>query len=256
MMLAFALACATDTPGPPPPGSGMPATAGAGVSGADADGEDGDPTAPADTDPSVPDQTCDPWGDPASECGPGRACSFVDMRCHDAPGMAGADEPCELLDDDAWIGTCVPWLVCVLDSATQGRCALPCQDDGVCGVDRRCRMPAGDSPTRACVLLCDPFAQDCLPDEGCYVLHPEDPAPLCAIAGPGLETDPCTVANDCAVDHHCTNPASHMVPCADAVGCCTPLCDVEIGDCVGINPLCVPLGVPDAPNLGVCIGDV
>jgi hypothetical protein len=255
-MAGFALACAVESePKPALPGSGSRVTAGGGASAADDDDDDGDPTAPDDP-TGEPTQSCDPWSDPFEECGAGQACSFVDMRCHEALGTAGEDEFCELLDPDRWVGTCAPGLVCVVETESFGRCALPCMDDDVCGEGRGCHQPAGDSPTRVCVSPCDPIVQDCSTDEGCYVLDLDDPVPLCARAGPGVESDPCAVPDDCAPGHHCTAPANHMVECADPLGCCTPLCDVEIGDCVGLNPICTALAVPDAPNLGVCVGDV
>jgi hypothetical protein len=250
-VLVIALGCSADSePSPPPPGSGSPATAAAGATAGDSSDED--PTA-AEPEPTG---DCDPWGDPGVECGPGGVCSFLDEQCYDAVGTAGVDEPCSLVDADAWLGTCAPGLVCVVELETEGRCAIPCQGDEACGIERRCRAPAGDAPISVCVLPCDPFVQDCARGEGCYVLHPDDPTPLCAAAGPGVELDPCAVPNDCAPGHHCTTAASHMIECPDPIGCCTPLCELEIGDCVGINPICVPLGVPDAPSLGVCIGDL
>jgi hypothetical protein len=253
-MLVLALACtAESSPSPPPPGSGTPSTAAAGASVGNDD--DGDPTAPPTTG-EPEDIECDPYADPALECGPEGVCSFVDMRCHEALGMAGVDEACMVLDADTWTGTCAPGLVCVVESGAQGTCAVPCEDDEACGVDRLCRRGVGQAPTRVCVLLCDPFAEDCPPREACYVVNPDEPVPLCAPAGPGVELDPCAVATDCAPLHHCTPAPTHMIECPDPFGCCTPLCDVRIGDCVGINPLCVPLGVADAPNLGVCVGDV
>ena len=226
------------------PGSGVGASAGGGGLDSASVGE------------PEPDRDCDPWGNPERECGAEEVCSFVDMRCHAGGGTAGPDEACQILDAGAWIGTCAPGLVCVVQEATFGRCAIPCEGDGRCDIDRRCRDPFGQAPTNVCVTPCDLFAQNCPAGEACYVLRPDDPGPSCAPEGPGVETDPCSSITDCAVDHHCTSATTHMVPCASEVGCCTPYCDVEINDCVGINPLCISLGVAGDPFIGVCVGDV
>lgn len=247
------LACTEPERSPPPPGSGSPSGGVGGGSGAGGGpDEPDDPTDPGDP----PMRECDPWANHGTECGADGVCSFVDMQCHDATGTAGQDQPCELVDAELWLGTCAPGLVCVVDVDTFGRCARPCDEELDCDDPQRCRLPAGLSPTQVCVLPCDPFVQDCLPDEGCYVVQPDDPAPLCALAGAGVESDPCTASTDCAPGHHCTPPQSHMVECASPVGCCTPLCDIELNDCVALNPICAPLAVPDVPTLGVCVGDV
>jgi len=185
-------------------------------------------------------EKCMPWANDGGSSWNATKCSPIDPSPKKAgepctaegSGVSGVDD-CEAgamcwdVDPETLEGYCVAFCVGTPDAPT---CENPCEhcpvyDDGILLI---------------CLPMCDPVAQDCPPNQGCY---PVNETFICAVdaSGPddGAYKDPCEYINVCDPGLACVN--ADVVPgCAGAVGCCAPFCRVGAA-----NP-----GCPDT-NQGV-----
>lgn len=249
--------CSEEPAKPPaPPGQ----TAGVSVSvggGAEGDtGQAGDSSDSGSSGQTGGGQSCSPLGDPLQECGQGQECSFGDRKCHASAGTATVGQPCTVTDPELLLDDCQAALVCAYSGSVFGRCLEPCEDPSDCAAGLSCVLSHHENIPGLCIASCDPFLQNCteFPAEACY------PLPLmggestggCLPVGTGDVDSECTIPNDCQASMTCTVAALHTSGCNGAESCCTPLCDVEIQDCLGVDSICYTLGNPMQPRAGFC----
>ena len=205
-------------------------------------------------DPDVPPPECNLW---EQDCPRGEKCMPWDdtgagwwntVRCSpvaDDPNAVG--EPCAVVGSAvSGIDDCVLGAMCwdVDPKTNVGECVALCTGSEV---DPTCANPCdvctiSSGPLILCLRGCDPLAQDCGVEEGCY---PNNDTFTCAqelARDGGLAGDPCEFINVCVAGNVCVG--SDLVPgCADATGCCTPFCDAGGPDgCDALLPgtSCVP----------------
>ena len=184
-------------------------------------------------------------------------------KCVPVIGDAEPGESCwwggimEATDDcDA---TSICWDVMEFGGELIGTCVALCTgtpDTPECPSGSSCLI-GGDSTVAICISDCDPLLQDCSSGLGCYwtggdfkCVHTTDDLPTGA---------PCGFINDCAPGHLC-GPAESLPSCEGAA-CCTPLCDLEVGDehCQTMpGTSCVPFfqdgtAPPGYELVGVCV---
>jgi hypothetical protein len=144
--------------------------------------------------------------------------------------------------DGQWFGTCHAFCTGTPDNPE-------CPEDGTCLVDSNGYMAV-------CVQGCSPLLQDCNPEFGCYW---DGVGFVCAANPTGLATgEPCDFVNDCAPGHLCT--PDEALPSCEGASCCTPFCDLEVGDehCQTLpGTSCVPFfaegeELPGYELVGVC----
>ena len=191
---------------------------------------------------------CDPLLDPLEECGADMACDLDTLTCVSREGAGVVDDVC---DDD---GTCSPGLICF-----DGRCHSLCDPeaaDSTCADAEVC-VQALDPIPGVCRETCVLLDQDCTqPGDACNTGLGAglEPVAVCTSnPGTGADGDACQVDGDCASNYLCTSTAVHSVPCLNnASACCTPICDVQLLTCLGLEPNCIPLSIPDQPDTGYC----
>ena len=107
-----------------------------------------------------------------------------------------------------------------------------------------------------CRQLCDPIAQDCGDDSGCYFVFTNF---ICILTGQNLqEGETCANLNSCAPGYLCT-PAETL-PACEGNKCCTAYCDLDNGDadCTTEGTACVPWyenpqdAMPGNEDVGAC----
>lgn len=144
--------------------------------------------------------------------------------------------------DGESVGTCTPFCMGTPSEPT-------CSDGYFCQVS---------SSLSICVLACDPLAQDCGPDEGCFWGSTDF---FCVPTSEDIPTgEACGFINDCAPGNICISAGS--LSACEAASCCANFCAVDGGDgpCQAIDPdySCVSFWEPgEAPegyeNVGLCV---
>jgi hypothetical protein len=198
---------------------------------------------------------CDPFVDPAQECGSGMDCDPDTQQCVEAAGNLMLGESCDV---EGVGDPCSPGLIC-----SEGRCREPCDpaanlDDpealGTCATTDTCVLVGDD--WGICVSACSLVLQDCeYPGEGCNRAQGSDGVVAACTRKPGSagENEPCASDGDCLVGLLCTEQALHSTDCASmAASCCTFVCDAEQLPCVGTEPACYALGITGQAGAGYC----
>jgi hypothetical protein len=148
---------------------------------------------------------------------------------------------CWDVDPKTNMGECVAFCE---GSEAKPSCTDPCTS---CSI-------SGSGVLILCLPDCDPLAQDCGEEQGCYPLQS---AFACApdVSGDmGAIGSPCEYINVCDPGTHCADAA--LVPGCEAISCCTPFCDVEQPDtCDALVPgtTCTPW-YEDGRAPGECFG--
>lgn len=129
--------------------------------------------------------------------------------------------------------------VITLDGEWIGTCREFCggtPDTPECPMGTHCVVDS-NGHINMCIPDCDPLLQDCGSGNGCYWTGAKFE---CVITNPDLPTgEPCGFINDCAPGHLCAS--AETLPSCDAASCCTPFCDLEVGDCEALpGTSCVP----------------
>lgn len=242
---------------PPPPGQTAGVSAGGGGQGP-TDDSGGSTTGVASLGgmPTEGEPSCSPFDDPVQACGLGRECSFVDERCHDAPGTGTVGQPCTVTDPDLLLDDCAPALVCAFASSGQGRCLEPCTNASDCAVGLACVVAPHEAVPGLCVAPCDPLLQDCLGARGeaCYplALVGGQTAGACLPVGTADLDEACELPNDCRASMTCTDAPLHTSGCNGSASCCTLLCDIDNPECLGVDAVCYALDNPTQPSAGFC----
>ncbi|WP_106394691.1 hypothetical protein [Enhygromyxa salina] len=192
---------------------------------------------------------CDPLADLLTECGPNQACDVETLECVPATGSASVDEAC------ADTSECAPGLVCA-DQRCQTLCDPSVEGDDECADGRICTY--ADEPLPGlCAEPCELVTQACsIAGDACNRgLGPgPEPVAVCTVnPGAGVEGDACQLDGDCFPGYLCTPAQLHTSPCAgDADFCCTPICDLLILPCFGLEPNCYPIGIEGQDSAGYC----
>lgn len=245
--LAFAVVlgagpgCVAEEPlGPPPPNMTGPVTGGSTSLEGGSESETGSGAGP---------DACDPLADPLLECGPGQRCDLLTRTCVDASGIGVLDELCETTDD------CNPGLVCREDRCRE-LCDPTLEAHAECSGEQVCTY--ADAPLPGlCRAPCSLLLDDCeVGTDACKRgLGPDAELLAVCIANPGagVEGDPCTFDGECNPGFLCTPSELHTLPCFDeAPACCAPICDTLQLLCLGLEPVCYPLGIPGQASVGFC----
>jgi hypothetical protein len=194
--------------------------------------------------PDLPQPECDPLRDDACEAG--LKCSYVidpelgpTNRCVKLLGEGLAGEPCSQLGDS---DDCADQHLCwAIDDDGLGMCVGFCSPTLTCESELdTCSVSNGDLLS-LCLRACDPIAQDCGPEWGCYAddygrwACDRDRSGI-----GGAHGEPCECLN-------CCDPGLVCMPGAlvdadgcgpdGAAGCCANLCEVD-PDGVPVDPVC------------------
>jgi hypothetical protein len=183
-------------------------------------------------------------------------------KCVPVTGDNEPGEPCVLdgitqgTDDCDATGIC--WDAIDVDGQLIGTCYELCKgtpDNPECPEGASCAVDS-NGHINVCVPDCDPLLQDCGSGNGCYWVGNEF---NCAFSSRELPTGAqCGYINDCAPGHLCA--VAEALPSCAGASCCTPFCDLEVGDehcqtMPGTN--CVPFfaegeALPGYELVGVC----
>lgn len=198
---------------------------------------------------------CDPFADPADECGPAMDCDPSQLECVAANGSLALGEACDVegVGDE-----CAPGLICA-----DRRCRTICDpngelDDpdapGSCPTSDLCVLVEPD--WGVCLTSCSLVSQDCgFPGEGCNRATGATGLVAACTNNPGSagDTEPCASDRDCQIGLLCTPELEHSIPCTDsAASCCTFVCDDFELACAATEPSCYVLGIPGQANAGYC----
>jgi hypothetical protein len=178
-------------------------------------------------------------------------------------GDQTAGEPCTLGGPLAGSDDCDANSVCFdvmeLGGELIGTCHAFCSgpvDFPECPESSTCELVA-DGHLPICIPDCDPLAQDCGPEQGCYW---DGTHFLCVPSSESLAAgESCEFSNACAPGLICA--AAESLPDCEGVGCCSPFCHLELGDtqCEALpGTSCVSFfeeGMAPAAyeNVGLCI---
>lgn len=239
--------------------------------GDEAEGDDGDEGSEMgfvpNEDPHSPNE-CDAY---LQNCPEGEKCvpvatspnTFPDvLRCVPVSGSQAPGEPCISAGLTMGFDDCDADSFCyeVVDNEGEltGTCRAMCTgglDELNCAPGSSCDFVFYvDFPL--CLIDCDPLAQNCEAGSGCFFdgqsfrcLSAEGELPVLSL---------CSFTNDCAPSLICTE--GEQVPGCMSESCCTPFCDLELGDspCEAAVPgsSCTPFFSDDPPlgyeQVGVC----
>jgi hypothetical protein len=178
---------------------------------------------------------CDPW---TQDCPEGEKCvpyasnggTWDSLECVPILGDEAAGEPCiydgplESTDDCDGTGWCFD-----VDENGEGTCHPFCKgtaDMPQCPPMSVCAIN-GSGGLNICIPTCDPLAQNCLSDEGCYwtgarfeCIH---------AAGSIIPTgEVCGPLIDCLPGNTCIDGS--VLPACEGQSCCTNFCDLGLGD--------------------------
>jgi hypothetical protein len=176
----------------------------------------------------------------AQDCPEGEKCvpyssdgwAWNSLKCVPILGQQATGEPCsstgpiDATDDCDASGMC--WNVMEIDGELVGTCTEFClgaADTPECPPATECSI-SGDGVVNLCIPNCDPLAQDCDDGLACFwatnsfqcIVTTED-------IGVG---EPCGFINDCAGGMMCIDGLS--LPVCEGASCCSPFCDLEMGD--------------------------
>lgn len=213
-------------------------------------------------------ESCDPW---KQDCDEGEKCvpiatsggSWDAHACVPVNGDQAPGEPCiyagkeEGTDDCDATSMC--WNVIEKEGELVGECLPFCMgthDDPVCPADSHCPI-SGDGTINVCLPTCDPVAQGCRDGLACTWAQSKF---LCVVSLDDIPAgEPCGFINDCAPGLACIT--AEVVPDCNGSSCCSPYCDLELGDqqCASLpgtscsswfEPGMAP---PGYEHVGVCI---
>ncbi|MFV8749214.1 hypothetical protein ACNOYE_01555 [Nannocystaceae bacterium ST9] len=199
---------------------------------------------------------CDPFtDDPSDECGVGMACDPSSLICEEALGDLPVDEVCDV---EGVGDLCLPGLTCI-----EGRCREICNPAGnLADPDAEGSCPSADvcvlveSNWGVCLSTCTLTLQDCEAEgEACNRAQGAEGQVAACTSNPGSggDAEPCARDSDCLAGLICTDQALHSTECASmAASCCTYVCDAGELPCVGIEPTCYAIGLPDQEGAGYC----
>ncbi len=206
---------------------------------------------------------CDPW---AQDCPEGEKCvpyssdggaGWNDVKCVPILGDQAPGEPCvytgvvDATDDcdaTSWCFTAEGAGIC--HSFCTGSLEFP-----ECPAGFQCLLDA-DGDINVCLQDCDPLVQDCGDDLVCVWTGSNF---ACVIPAQNLPVgEPCVFANDCELGLQCIEGA---VPDCAGQTCCTPFCEVSLGDgqCGALpGTACVAFfaegeAPPGLENVGLCV---
>jgi hypothetical protein len=203
-------------------------------------------------------EKCMPWANDGGNIWNALRCSPI-ASDPDAVGEACVVEGSAVSGVDSCEAGSMCWDV---DPAThEGVCVAFCvgsEADPSCVDPTTTCVMSGSGVLALCIPNCDPLLQDCAEGHACYFAFD---AFLCvpdASRGLGAPGDPCEFINACDPGTFCA--AAELVPdCAEAVGCCSPFCDVTSDDpwyCLPGQD-CVPWWQDAAPpgyaHVGACV---
>jgi hypothetical protein len=186
-------------------------------------------------------------------------------KCVPVVGDQAAGEPCsydglvDATDDCDATGAC--WNTQEVEGELVGTCHSFCtgtQEMPECPQGYECLL-SSDSVVTLCFPDCDPVAQDCADELGCYW---SGIAFICTatLESPGVSPgQPCGFANDCEVGSMCLDAS--VIPNCMGSGCCGSFCDLGLGDahCAAVpGTSCVPFweqGTAPAgyEHVGICV---
>lgn len=212
-------------------------------------------------------QPCNPW---LQDCPEGEKCSpydsngddsWDDHKCVPIAGDGQPGDPCvfagvvEATDDCGAGSYC--WSVQDIDGQLIGVCTPYCAgtpDEPQCPADYSCLLAGVLS---LCTYDCDPLAQDCPGELGCYWANTNFECIPPGELGPG---EPCSILNECATPALCA--VDEFLPDCAGDGCCTPYCGLDelVDPCPDLLPgtICEPffeqgMAPPGDENVGVCL---
>ncbi len=213
-------------------------------------------------------QPCDSF---AQDCPPGEKCvpfsangtTWDDNKCVPIMGDQQVGETCwwgGLVDaTDNCDASSICWNTQEIAGELIGTCLMICQgtaDTPECPPMSSC-IVADDGPIAICMPICDPLVQDCGEGLACYW---SSSSFNCIATSEDLATgEPCGFINDCAAGNFCVDGLA--LPSCMGAACCTPYCDLQLGDadCLAQpGTACVPffepgLAPPAYENLGLCV---
>lgn len=212
-----------------------------------------------DTGPWIPDEPIDSNCDLVAglTCPDGDKCVPIPwvccglFQCVDVVGDKVAGESCFNEGEGSNLDDCDADSYCL-----DGICRAFCNVQGECAPGSQCLTA---SSTWVCLDLCDPLAQDCGGGQGCYWndgLFGFSCRELSDDAGSG---QPCIGPDlNCAPGFSCVPESQYPNGCGGGPGCCSNLCDLELGEAACANgppgSSCSDLELPLSPELGVCVG--
>jgi hypothetical protein len=212
---------------------------------------------------------CDPF---SQDCPEGEKCVahassgeyWNGNTCVPVTGSQAAGEPCSYAGVDEAFDDCdansACWNVQEIDGEWSGVCRPFCMgtaDDPECTLST-CLI-GYESSVSLCVPACDPLIQDCAEGLGCFWSFSAFDCVATSVDIPIGE--PCEYVNDCAPGLFCV--AADFLPSCAGTRCCSPFCDLNLGDadcavfpgtsCVvffdeGQGPM-----LPGYEHLGVCV---
>ncbi|PRQ03196.1 hypothetical protein ENSA7_53360 [Enhygromyxa salina] len=199
-------------------------------------------------------EKCVPWIDPDGS-------PWLGFTCVPVLGEQGVGEPCTLdfedsSDDCDAASSCFSFSI--FDGVGAGQCHAFCTgsgDDPMCPPSHTCLIGNGYPGPVLCIPQCDPLAQDCGEELGCYWFGSFFSCAASNGAGPA---EPCAVFTDCGAGNVCVE--GDRIPSCDRA-CCSIFCALSLGDvpCAELpgtscqsyfQPGTAPPGYED---LGVCI---
>ena len=201
-------------------------------------------------------EKCVPWVDPDGSY-------WIGFTCVPVLGDQAVGEPCTLdyadsSDDCDASSSCYNFEL--FNGVSSGVCHAFCtgsEDDPMCTGSDYCVIGNGYPGPALCFEQCDPLAQDCPGDRGCYWFEPHF---SCFFAGEIAAGEPCEFFGECEPGSICT--FAGILSTCEGGYCCTPFCLVGggPGPCVGVQPgtECVPfyeqgMAPPGYEDVGVCI---
>ena len=187
-------------------------------------------------------EKCMPWANDGGSSWNGSRCAPLD------PNPQQPGEPC-MVEGSGFSGidNCELGSMCfdVDPETNSGECVAFCQGNEAnpfcADACSQCAI-GGDSVLILCIPECDPVAQDCDPGEGCYPINDSFGCVVDAGGDSGTIGEACEFVNVCDPGSLCA-PTENVPGCADATGCCTPFCNVDVVDnCDALVPgtSCVP----------------
>jgi len=172
---------------------------------------------------------CDPVE--GTDCGAGEKCTAVlegstpAYACVSETGTQGLGQSCTVSLEDGLDG-CTAGTVCLGEDA--GTCRPLCTDNADCTMALCLEDPLHG--IEHCAADCSPFGTACPSLQQCRRQGDRFSCVDALPADVGGAGEPCLLENDagCGQGFMCVSGA--LVPDCQSAGCCTPLCDLSLGD--------------------------
>jgi hypothetical protein len=199
---------------------------------------------------------CMPWSPSGDSTWNGTRCSPI------APDPRQQGEACTVEDSGfSGVDDCDIASMCwnVDRETSTGYCVSFCvgsENDPFCLEPNHHCSTNGEGTLILCLAHCDPLAQDCNREEGCWGVHDQFVCAPDASGGMGAYGDPCESINVCDPGLFCA-PAGAVPDCASS-GCCSPYCALDQPNtCPGEGQECLAafdpsLTPPGYENVGLC----